>query len=55
MADSDSVLSTTTGTDQQDDPLGELTDEQLVQLIEDTMYAIFFISGNFVNQFIYKF
>nr|CAB3228139.1 coiled-coil domain-containing protein 113-like [Phallusia mammillata] len=39
MADSDSVLSTTTGTDQQDDPLAELPDEQLVQLIEDTIHA----------------
>ncbi|CAK8685258.1 unnamed protein product [Clavelina lepadiformis] len=37
MADSESVISATTGTDQQDDPLLELSDEQLFQLVEQTI------------------
>uniref|UniRef100_H2YDN7 Cilia- and flagella-associated protein 263 n=1 Tax=Ciona savignyi TaxID=51511 RepID=H2YDN7_CIOSA len=39
MADSESVLSTTTGTDQHEDPLADLTDEQLYQIVEDTIHT----------------
>ncbi|XP_078491712.1 cilia- and flagella-associated protein 263-like [Ciona intestinalis] len=39
MADSDSILSVTTGTDQHDDPLADLTDEQLFQIVEDTIHG----------------
>ena len=35
MADSDSVMSTTTGTDQQEDNLSDLNDEQLYLLVEE--------------------
>jgi len=36
MVDTASILSSATGTDQQDDPLSEMSDEQLFQLVEDT-------------------
>lgn len=36
MADSESVLSTTTGTEQ-DDPVAEMSDEQLSDFIQETM------------------
>lgn len=44
MADTDSVLSVTTGTEQ-DDPLADLTDEQLNQFVEDTVYVYFMLQN----------
>ena len=39
MADSD-VMSIDTNTENQEDPLQDLADEQIYQLLEDTLYVI---------------
>ena len=39
MAESE-TMSVDTSTENQDDPLMELTDEQIFQLLEDTLYVL---------------